>query len=89
MRKKWNVWDVIAWIVLILIFIWLVLKTLGIINTPVWLEYSPLYGAIYLAGWAMHKLENVSREVNDLKNFKEATIKEINNIKINCVKNHN
>lgn len=86
--KKISFWDVLAWIVLALIALWLILKTLGRINTALWLEYAPLYGAIYLAGWQMHKLATVAADVKDLKKFKDATINEINNIKTNCVKRH-
>ncbi len=88
MKKGVSVWDIIAWVVLAGIFIWLLLKTFGVINTPLWLEYAPLYGAVYLAGWQIHKLDVVSKDVKELKNFKDATITEINKIKTNCIKNH-
>ena len=83
MKKRFNFWDVIAWVVLVGIVIWLLLKVFGVINTPLFLEYAPYFGAVYLAGWAMHKLENVSYDVNDLKKFRYQTIEEINQIKIN------
>ena len=89
MVKKQNIWDLLAWIVLALIFIWLVLKTVGIINTPLWLEYAPLYGAVYLAGWYAQKLESIGKEVNGLNKFKIETIKKINELELNCTKNHN
>jgi hypothetical protein len=88
MKRESSFWDILAWIVLALIFLWVVLKTIGIIHTPSWLEYSPLYGVLYLAGWQMHKLATVAIEVKDLKKFKDATINEVNIIKTNCVKNH-
>lgn len=88
MHKKLNIWDVIAWIVLAGILVWLLLKVFGIINTPALIEYAPYFGAIYLAGWQIHKLAVVASDVRELKKFKEATIKEINKVKINCVKNH-
>ncbi len=86
MKRGLNFWDVIAWIVLAGILIWLLLKTLGIINTPAWLEYAPIYGVVYLAGWQIHKLESVTSDVKELKSFKEATINEINQIKTNYIK---
>jgi len=88
MKKRVNIWDILAWIVLILILLWLVLKVAGVINSPLWLEYSPLFGAIYLAGWAMHKLEIAVVEIEKLIKFKEETISQINEIKVNCIKNH-
>jgi len=78
--KRGNFWDIIAWIVLGGILVWLILKTFGIINTPLLLEYAPIYGAVYLAGWQIHKLYVVSKEVEGLNQFKYKTIMKINNI---------
>ncbi len=88
MKKRISIWDIIAWIVLAGILLWVILKTFGIINTPIWLEYAPLYGAVYLAGWQIHKLESVASDVRELKRFKEFTIHEVNNIKAKCMMNH-
>ena len=80
-KRDLSFWDVLAWIVLFGIVVWLILKTLGIINTPLWIEYAPIYGAVYLAGWQIHKLETVSSDVKELKRFKQETINEITNLK--------
>lgn len=88
MVRKLSVWDVIAWLALAFIVLWLILKTFGIINTPLWLEYSPLYAAAYIAGWQIHKLDSVSRKVDELSRFKDATIEEIHNLKQNCIIKH-
>ena len=88
-KRGISFWDILAWIVLGLILLWLILKTLGVINSPLWIEYAPIYGAVYIAGWQIHKLAIVAREVEGLKKFKEATINEINNIKTNFKINHN
>jgi hypothetical protein len=88
-----NIWDYLAWICLAGIAIWVILKVLGIINTPIWLEYSPLYGAVYLAGWYMNKLERAIVDIKDMKtdisNMKTdiSNIKtEINSMKTKCTK---
>jgi hypothetical protein len=83
-----TIWDIIAWIVLAGILIWLILKVAGIINTPLLIEYAPIFGAVYLAGWAMHKLDTSVDEIKDLKHFAKDTAEQINNIKSNCIKNH-
>lgn len=83
-----SFWDILAWVVLVLILLWLILKVTGVINTPVLIEYAPYFGAAYIAGWAMHKLDSVSDDVKSLKNFASATSREINNIKSNCYRNH-
>lgn len=62
-----KVWDYLAWMCLAGIALWLILKVLGVINTPIWLEYSPLFGAVYLAGWAMSRLDILKEDVSILK----------------------
>ena len=86
--KRGALWDIIAWIILAAILLWILLKVLGIINTPLWLEYSLLLGAVYLAGWAMHKLETATGNIEEIKKFNKATAEQINIIKSNCLKNH-
>jgi hypothetical protein len=88
MKKRVNFWDILAWVVLGGIFVWLILKSFGIINTPYLVEYAPLFGAVYLAGWAMKKLDTAVEDIKDLKGFKNSTIDEINKIKTNCAINH-
>ena len=87
-KRRLSIWDALAWIVLFLILLWLILKVSGVINTSELILYSPLFGAVYLAGWAMHKLDTAIDDVKDLKNFAKSTINEINNIKLNCSRNH-
>lgn len=87
-KRGLSFWDILAWVALGLILLWLILKTFGITNTPLWLEYSPIYAAVYIAGWQIHKLETVAKDVKDLKRFKEATISKINSIETNCKINH-
>ncbi|MBI4980845.1 hypothetical protein HZC30_04795 [Candidatus Woesearchaeota archaeon] len=89
--KKFSAWDYIAWGILVFIVLWLILKVVGVINTPLWLEYSPLFGAVYLAGWAMSKLDRVTddiKEVKDeIKSSKDEILfvkTEVENIKEKC-----
>ena len=87
-KRGLDFWDILAWIILGLILLWIILKMLGVINTPVLIAYAPYFGAAYIAGWAMHKLDSVSNDVKDLKNFAGATVSEINTIKTKCLTNH-
>ena len=88
MEKKASFWDILAWVVLGLILLWLILKVAGVISTPDLLTYAPLFGVIYLAGWAMHKLDVAVRDIKELKYFKDRTIEEIHRIKERCIRNH-
>lgn len=87
-KRGIGFWDIVAWIVLAGILLWIILKAFSIIQTSIFIEYAPYFGAVYLAGWAMHKLETAVEDIRELKNFKQATIEEINKIKSNCIKNH-
>lgn len=87
-KRRLSFWDVLAWLILFLILVWIILKAFGIINTPVSVEYTPYFGAIYLAGWAMKKLDTAVDDIKDLKRFTKDTVNEIHNIKTNCLKNH-
>jgi len=69
-----KVYDWIFWMSLSVVFIWMVLKAIGIINTPEWQELVPLAGAIF-AGGAFYqkvntmekKLEHIDKDTNQLK----------------------
>lgn len=87
-KRGVSIWDLLAWIALGSIVVWALLKIFGVINTPSFIEYYPILAASYVFGWQMHKLENVAREVEGLKKFSGETIKEIHNIKTNCLVNH-
>jgi len=86
MTIKRNIWDYLAWICIAGITIWVILKVLEIINTPIWLEYAPIYGAIYLAGWNVNKLERATEDIKEnSKDIKEIKF-EIQKMKTKCSK---
>ena len=89
---KMSILDWVTFGVLFGIFVWLVLKTFGVINTPEWLLYAPLYGAIFAAGSFYYKMIGVSNKVVKLEGFverfKSATVEKIHNLEINCTRNH-
>lgn len=87
-KRGMGFWDVLAWIILVGILIWIILKVTGIINTSPLLEYAPYFGIVYLVGWAMHKLDTATSDIKDVKSFNNETIKQINNIKEKCIRNH-
>ncbi len=93
MKREMSFWDILAWIVLGLILLWLILKVTGIINTPILIEYAPYFGAVYLAGWAMSVLVRATQDINGMKknlsflnkHFHDID-KDIEIIKSNCEK---
>ncbi len=77
---KRSFWDILAWICLGYIALWTILKMFGIINTPDWIIYSPLIGAIYIAGSAMNQLNRATEDISELKS-ETSSIKN----KLNCL----
>jgi len=80
--KHYKIWDILAYAVLAGILLWLILKATGVINTPVLIEYSPFFGAVYLAGWAMNKLDRTTKDVDVMKQDLKALEKNVNSIEI-------
>lgn len=85
---KRSFWDILAWVALGYILVWAVLKISGVMNTPLLLEYSPIFAACYFFGVQMSKLNHVAYEVNGLKKFRDETIKKIHELELNCARNH-
>ena len=82
-RGGMSFWDYLAWAALIGIVIWLLLKSFGLINTPLWVEYSPIFGAVYIAGWAVEKLKRATEDIKDVKDNLSYVNKDMGKIKNN------
>jgi hypothetical protein len=82
--KYMTFWDYLAFACLAFLAVWFFLKIVGVINTPLWLQLSPLFGAVYVAGWGMSLLVRVSGEVtgvrHDLRNVEKDLRKEIHGV---------
>lgn len=61
METKFSIWRGIFYGSLTTIMIWLLLKIVGIIQTPIWLEYGVPIGSAVFAMLSFHKdlLENI------------------------------
>ena len=67
MAKKTNILDAIVWISLAYILIWLILKSIGVINTPEFISLSPYFAAIFGAGSAYQKFSRLHSDCEKLK----------------------
>ncbi len=79
-KKGMSFWDVLAWIVLALILLWLILKVIGVISTPDLIEYAPYFGIVYLDGWAMSSLFRTVEDVKMIKRNLSFLNKKINEL---------
>ncbi len=82
---KKSIWDWLAYVAIAGIVVWVFLRGFGIINTPFLIEYYPYLAVAYAFGWQVNKLNDVSSE---FKTFRSKTIKQVNEIKINCAGRH-
>jgi hypothetical protein len=67
MKDYSNIYAAIFWISLISIFIWLVLKALGYINTPTIIELMPFFSAIFGAGAFFQMFSDMRRRLSKVE----------------------
>ena len=66
------------------LLLWVLLKMFGVINTPLWLQYSPLLGVIYLAGRYSNKLDMVVLRVDRMDIRFDKRLEKVEN-KLDCI----
>lgn len=73
MKKRIAWWDWLTAIGLGLLLIWIILKAMGIIHSPMWVDMIPylgifvaITGAIYKLGRVMEVIEQTSKKVDRL-----------------------
>lgn len=74
-KRGENFWDYLIWIGIILILGWALLKSLGIINTPIWIEMIPYYGVGATGIGAAYKLGKIMQGVDETKKKVEQVLK--------------
>ncbi len=65
--KNEDIWDLMAWASLAMIFFWAVAKSFGWINTPAFIEMMPIFGAVFWGGRMFQQLEDVKVDVREVK----------------------
>ena len=71
MKDYSKLYAIIFWLSLLSILVWLILKVLGIINTPLWLELFPLFSAIFGAGAFFQMSFDMRKRLSKLENRTE------------------
>jgi hypothetical protein len=67
-KKRVQLWDMLLWLGLAWILIWLTLKAAGILHTPAIIEWSPAFCAVYVVGRAIQKLYTMERTLRQIGN---------------------
>ncbi len=53
---KRDIWDIIIWVCMIILILYVIAKLTGLINTPEWVNLIPLITLIFLAGAFYQKI---------------------------------
>lgn len=77
-KRDWDFWDIVILIGALIILFWAVLKALGIISSPVWLDVMPYFGVgaaiiggVYKLGKIKRGIEDTERKVDKILNIEE------------------
>src|SRR3989344_5579296 len=85
-RYKFDIWDVIIWISLIVLILYIVGKLTEIINTPEWINLVPVITMVFFAGALYQKvlafMEKMSIRTDYLKNNLDKTNENITDISL-------
>ena len=55
-KRKIDIWDVLFWIAMAVLILYIILKLLGIINTPEWINLLPFISLAFAIGVFYQKL---------------------------------
>lgn len=66
MVKK-NIWDTLAWIAFGIVILYLLLKILGVIKSPVTLDIIALASGAYYVGRYAKKIDYTFSDIEDIK----------------------
>jgi len=71
--KKRNIWDILVWVAFAIVLIYILLKILGVIKSPVTIDIIALLSGAYFVGRYAKRIDDT---FNDIENIKE-DIKEL------------
>lgn len=80
--NKQNIYDFIFWTSMIVTLVWIILKGVGIINTPPLIQIIPYAGGIFAFGVFFQMIKDSKKQLKEVKN----DIKQINS-RLICVEN--
>lgn len=66
MAKK-SIWDILVWVAFAIVVIYLFLKMLGIIKSPVTIDIIALLSGAYFVGRYAKKIDNTFSDIENIK----------------------
>jgi len=65
--NKNKVYDIIFWVSMLVIVVWIILKMIGVINSPVWMQMIPYMSIVFAAGAFYQSINAMKADIADLK----------------------
>ena len=87
-RGRITFWDILIWFGIALILGWAILKSLGILHSPIWTEMIPYFGVGAAAIGASYKIGKIMRGI-EITNSKVNKLLQIEERFIDVEKTHN
>ena len=86
-----KIWDILSWIAFAIVFLYFLLKILGVLNSPVSIDVITLLSGAYLLGRHVKKIdivvddvEYLKKDVGHLKSGFNSLKKDINYLKLDA-----
>ena len=67
MIDKYKMYEIIFWISMSTVLVWMILKGVGIINTPVFVQLIPYAGGVFAFGVFFQMVKGLKDEVKEVK----------------------
>jgi hypothetical protein len=74
-KLKLSFWDALLWVGAVLVLVWALLKALGWIHSPVWVEMVPFFGAGASLVGASYKLGKMAKGIEDTQQKVDQLVK--------------
>lgn len=77
-RYKFDIWDVIIWISLIVLVLYIIGKIMGFINTPEWISLMPIITLVFFAGAFYQKVLSFMNQIYVRTDYLKNNVDKIN-----------
>ena len=67
MKQRFTLADVIFWLALLTLVVWIVLKVAGYINTPAIVEAIPYISGVFIAGTVWQQFRSMQGDISGIK----------------------
>lgn len=67
MKRSISVWEIIAWIGLILLIIWIILKLFRVIESPLVFDMAPIITLCLILGGLLADMRNIRADTKNVK----------------------